>query len=142
MPITLQVGVKVFLRNTEGKILLVRRSEEKYGKTKGSWDIVGGRIDPGTSLIENLKREVEEETKLQITSEPKLIAAQDIIPNEERHIVRLTYVAVTEGEPVLDTSENSEYKWLTFEELIQTEDLDAYAKELLDKGLITQRTWE
>lgn len=134
--IILQVGVKAFLKNTEGKFLLVKRSAEKYKGTKGSWDIVGGRIDPGTALMENLRREVKEETQLEIISEPKLVHAQDIIPNAEKHIVRLTYVAGTEGEPVLDTSENVEYKWLSLAEMRQQEDLDAYVKEILEKGLI------
>ena len=113
----LQVGVKIFLRNKEGKFLIVRRNPEKYKNVNGEWDIVGGRIDPGSKLIDNLRREVREETKLVITSQPKLIHAQDIIPNEEKHVVRLSYVGSTEGEPVLDISENLEYKWLTLEEL-------------------------
>ena len=138
----LQVGVKVFLKNEDGKILLLKRSEEKYGKTSGSWDIVGGRIDPGTPLIENLKREVQEETQLEIISTPKLIGAQDIIPNDERHIVRLTYVATTTGEPVLDLSENTEHKWVTFEELSAEQDLDRYAKSLLSDGLLATNSWD
>lgn len=133
---TLQVGVKVFLRNGENKILLLKRSEEKYGKTQGSWDIVGGRIDPGTSLLENLKREVREETGLEITSVPALIGAQDIIPNDERHIVRLTYTASTRGEPVLDLQENTEYKWVDVSELKHLEDVDVYAKGLIDMDLL------
>jgi ADP-ribose pyrophosphatase YjhB (NUDIX family) len=135
--INLQVGVKTFLKNKEGKYLLVHRSAEKYKGTKGSWDIVGGRIDPGTPLMENLKREVKEETQLDIISEPKLIFAQDIMPNAERHIVRLTYTADTDGQPVLDTSENVEYKWLTLNELKHHDDLDIYVKEVLEKGLIS-----
>ncbi|MDB5189851.1 MAG: MutT related protein [Parcubacteria group bacterium] len=138
----LQVGVKVFLKNEEGRILLLKRSEEKYGKTSGSWDIVGGRIDPGTTLIENLKREVQEETQLTITSIPKLIGAQDIIPNDERHIVRLTYVALTTGEPVLDLSENTEYKWVTLEELSKELDIDTYAAALLQEGLLKVNSWD
>jgi len=135
--IILQVGVKVFLKNTDGKYLLLHRSSEKYKDTKGSWDIVGGRIDPGSSLLENLKREVLEETKLKITSEPKLIYAQDIILTEkERHIVRLTFTALTDGEPILDTSENVEFVWLDVEELKKQEDLDIYVKEILEKGLL------
>ena len=51
----LQVGVKIFLKNKEGKFLLLKRSSEKYKGTKGSWDIVGGRIDIGSKLMENLK---------------------------------------------------------------------------------------
>lgn len=133
----LQVGVKAFLKNKEGKYLLVHRNPEKYKNIKGSWDIVGGRIDPGTHLIDNLKREVEEETGLEIISEPQLIYAQDIILNTERHIVRLTYTAQTRGEPILDTSENIEYKWLSFEELEKHEDLDIYVKEILEKKILS-----
>lgn len=133
----LQVGVKAFLRNPKGKYLLVRRSPEKYQKTKGTWDIVGGRIDPRTGLLENLKREIREETQLELSSEPILICAQDITPNSETHIVRLTYVAGTNGEPILDTSENIEYRWLTLEEIKDQEDLDIYVKEIIDKELIS-----
>jgi ADP-ribose pyrophosphatase YjhB (NUDIX family) len=134
--ITLQVGVKVFLKNPEGKFLLVKRNTEKYKNVSGVWDIVGGRIELGTTLIENLRREVKEETGLEIISEPKLLAAQDIIPNEEKHIVRLSYVAETKGEPVLDTSENVDFKWLSMGEMKSLPDLDKYVKEVLDNNLI------
>lgn len=134
--IILQVGVKAFLKNPEGKYLLVRRSPEKYKGTSGSWDIVGGRIDPGSKLIENLKREIMEETQLEITSEPQLIYAQDILPNPEKHVVRLTYIAETKGEPILDTSENIEFKWLTADEIFRHPDLDIYVQEVLAKGLL------
>ncbi len=133
---TLQVGVKIFLRNPEGKYLLVKRSSEKYKNAKGNWDIVGGRIEAGSSLIENLRREVKEETQLEITSEPVLIYAQDIMPNEEKHVVRLSYSGETSGEPTLDTSENIEYKWLSIQEIKAHDDLDTYIKEILDKGIL------
>jgi len=132
----LQVGVKIFLKNPDGKFLLVRRSLKKYPGVKGEWDIPGGRINPGTSLVENLKREVQEETQLTITSIPRLVHAQDIVPNEERHIVRLTYCGETKGEPILDTEENVEYKWLTIEELEKQENMDIYAREVIEKGLL------
>lgn len=58
----LQVGVKILLRNNEGKYLLVRRSSEKYPEVGHyQWDIVGGRIDPGFPLLDNLNREIKEE---------------------------------------------------------------------------------
>lgn len=131
----LQVGVKIFLKNEEGKYLLVKRSAEKYKGTNGSWDIVGGRIDPGSKLIENLRREVREETQLEIKSEPVLMYAQDILL-EDKHVVRLTYVGEAEGELVLDVSENTEYKWMTLEEVKEQEDLDVYVKEIIEKGIV------
>ncbi len=134
--IKLQVGVKIFLRNKERKFLLLKRNLTKYQNIRGERDIPGGRINPESKLIENLKREVKEETGLPITSEPKLIHAQDIIPNPERHIVRLSYVGDTAGEPVLDTEENIEYKWLSLAELKKHKNLDVYVREILDKSML------
>ncbi|MEI6553299.1 MAG: NUDIX domain-containing protein [bacterium] len=135
-PTSLQVGVKIFLKNKEGKILLVKRSAKKYAKVVGNWDIVGRRIKYGTRLIDNLRREVKEETQLEIISEPILIYAQDIISETYGHIVRLSYVGNTEGDPVLDEEENVEYKWLTVSEIKAQEGLDVYVKEIVEKGLL------
>ncbi|MFZ1075625.1 MAG: NUDIX hydrolase [Minisyncoccia bacterium] len=132
---TLQVGVKALLKNPEGRYLLVKRNSEKYKNARGSWDIVGGRIEPGTPLVENLRREVREETQLEINSEPRLICAQDILL-PEKHVVRLTYTADTQEEPVLDTSENIEYKWLTPDEIKAQDDLDIYVKDIFGMDII------
>lgn len=133
----LQVGVKILLQNEQGKYLLIHRSATKYPEVNNPWDIVGGRIHPGTPLMENLKREVKEETSLEIVGEPKLVGAQDILRLPERHIVRLTYVGKTQGEPILDIEENDQYKWVTFEELRSIEHLDMYVKELAEQGLLS-----
>lgn len=135
--IKLQVGVKIFLKNKEGKFLLLKRNLEKYQKVRGEWDIVGGRIEPGSKLLDNLKREVMEETGLEIVGDPRLIFAQDIIPNEEKHVVRLSYVGEAHGDLVLDTSENVEHRWLTIEEMKNQENLDIYVKEILERGLLS-----
>ena len=70
--------------------LLLKRSDKKYPEVGARWDIVGGRIHPGIPLLDNLQREVKEETNLDLTGEPKLVAAQDILRVECRHAVRLT----------------------------------------------------
>lgn len=134
MPINLQVGVKIFLKNKDGEYLLLRRNAEKYKNTSGFWDIVGGRIIPGTSLLENLKREIKEETQLDLKGEARLIAAQDIL-KLETHIVRLTYAADIEGAPVLD-DEHIDFKWLLPKEIKKMEGLDSYVAELLEMNVL------
>ncbi|OGZ00479.1 MAG: hypothetical protein A2946_00515 [Candidatus Liptonbacteria bacterium RIFCSPLOWO2_01_FULL_53_13] len=131
----LQVGVKIFIKNREGKYLLVRRSPEKYPEVGATWDIVGGRIDPGTTLLENLAREVKEETGLEIVGEPKLIAAQDILRIPEKHIVRLTYAGSAKGEVKLG-DEHTEHAWHTIKEMKEMPNLDKYVRELLEKGIL------
>lgn len=134
----LQVGVKVLLKNKEGKYLLLKRNRDKYPEmpTLDLWDIVGGRIEIGTPLLENLKREVKEETSLDLVDTPKLIAAQDILRLSVKHVVRLTYMATIDGEPRLD-DDHVEYRWLTRDELPGLgEELDIYFRELLAKGIV------
>lgn len=134
--IILQVGVKALLKNKDGKFLLVRRNPKKYPEVGATWDIVGGRIDPGTTLMENLKREVMEEVKLELLQAPKLIAAQDILRVPGRHVVRLTFVGVIDGEPQID-SDHMEFGWFTLAELkaMKEAELDVFFEELLDQGM-------
>ena len=127
--IELQVGVKILLANAQGKYLLMRRSPIKYPETQ-KWDIPSGRIDPGSTLMDNLAREVREETGLAIIGTPRLIAAQDILKNPERHVVRLTYVGSTEGEPVL-SEEHTEYGWYTVSEMTALDSLDSFVKKII-----------
>ncbi len=134
---TLQVGVKVLIKNNEGKFLLLRRSLEKYPETAGNhWDIPGGRIDVGISLTDNLIREVKEETNLDIdVSSSVLLYAQDIL-KEDKHVVRLTYTGKADGEISLDREENDQYTWLTLDELKTFEGLDVYLSEVIKKELV------
>ncbi|MDD4990450.1 MAG: NUDIX hydrolase [Candidatus Pacebacteria bacterium] len=131
----LQVGVKILLKNKNGNYLLIRRSPEKYPNASGAWDIVGGRIEPGLPLFDNLKREVKEEINLDLTEEPKLVGAQDILRVHGKHIVRLTYIGFIDGQVKLDEKENVEFKWLAINEIKEMPDLSMYFKELLDKEI-------
>ncbi len=134
----LQVGVKVLLKNPEGKFLLLKRNREKYPEipTLDLWDIVGGRIEIGTPLLDNLRREVKEEIGLELTDSPKLIAAQDILRLSEKHVVRLTYTANIDGEPNLD-EDHVDFGWFTMEEIKKIKDLDIYFGELLKNEIFS-----
>jgi ADP-ribose pyrophosphatase YjhB (NUDIX family) len=134
----LQVGVKILLKNKEGKFLLVRRNPKKYPEVGPKWDIVGGRINPGSTLVDNLKREIKEEVGLDYTGEPKLVAAQDILKVEGRHVVRLTYLGEIEGEPKID-DDHLEVKWFESKEIksMSGEVLDIYFKELTDSEVVS-----
>lgn len=127
MTIILQVGVKIFLRNKDDKFLLLKRPN-------GTWDPVGGRIDPGEILVNALKREITEETQLYFKGGAKLIAAQDIM-FDDKHIVRLSYTGNIEGSPVL-SPEHVDFRWLTFSEMKSLEGLDPYVLELIEKNVL------
>lgn len=54
------LGVGVFVRDTQGRILLEKRRDD------GTWGLPGGRVEPGESISEAAVREVREETGLMI----------------------------------------------------------------------------
>lgn len=55
------VGVKALIFNAEGEVLLLERD---HPIKKIYWDIPGGRLQKGESLMDTLVREVKEETGL------------------------------------------------------------------------------
>jgi 8-oxo-dGTP pyrophosphatase MutT (NUDIX family) len=54
------VGAEVLVFDPAGRLLLQRRSDT------GDWAIPGGMMEPGETLEENARREVQEETGLEI----------------------------------------------------------------------------
>lgn len=56
---TFHLGVKALIRNPNKEILLLER-KSKFNKNY--WDIPGGRLQKGESLLQTLKQEIAEET--------------------------------------------------------------------------------
>lgn len=54
-----QVGIKAVAQNAEGDILLL--AIPQWGDNPAHWDLPGGRMEPGESFIQTLRRELQEE---------------------------------------------------------------------------------
>lgn len=113
----LQVGIKGFSLNEKGQILVLEKNIEGRSEHKGVWDIPGGRIEVGSSLMANLTREIFEETglDLDLSYTPKLLRAEDII-NPSVHTVRLTYWVHVRGDVII-SDEHLSYRWVTVPEM-------------------------
>ena len=60
-----KLSVKVVIRDTEGRCLLLKRSRGARGNP-GKWDLPGGKIEAGEDFESAVGREVAEETGLTI----------------------------------------------------------------------------
>ena len=97
---------KAVLVNDENKVLILK-SSDKNEKHAGEWDLPGGHIHEGEGDIEGLKREVKEETGLDIAS-PEMVLDDG----------RKKYYKTREYSGTIEISdEHTEYEWVTIEEL-------------------------
>lgn len=130
----LQIGVKLLIRNSEGKLLFIKRTKLLSGETEPSWDIPGGRIEPEESLHDALVRELSEELGITISGEPHLINAQDIfVEPKNLHVVRLTYVIVANiaTEAITLSDEHQELIWQPITDAL-TENIEPFLRQTLE----------
>lgn len=70
-------AVACFIRNAQGELLLVRRGKEP---AKGTLDLPGGFVDMYESAEEAARREVKEETELELVDCHYLFSIPNIYP--------------------------------------------------------------
>lgn len=101
--------------NSDNKFLLLKRSAEPNQWMPNKWAFVGGGINKNEKPEEGCKREVREETGIEIDKFIKSFTIQRY-PNSIEHI----YVARYSGEPTnitLDLKENVKYGWFDVSEI-------------------------
>lgn len=64
--------VLCFVRDHEGRFLFMARGKKPGDVHAGKYNAPGGKIEPGESPVEALRREVEEETGLRVTAYRRL----------------------------------------------------------------------
>lgn len=115
------ITLKAVIMGGDGKVLLLKRSK-KERFNKGKWDFPGGHIEKDETVNEALRREIQEETGLQIkigqvisiTEFPK---KSEQFKNEKRGIRFIAYA--NDDKVELNKNEHSEYVWLPIDEAIE-----------------------
>jgi len=108
-------GAVVFRRAERGVRLLVLRAYR-------NWDFPKGRVEPGESELEAAKREVAEETGLEVLDFPFGEEYCETLPYALGKVARY-YLAETDEaaielpvSPELGRPEHQEWRWVSFEE--------------------------
>jgi 8-oxo-dGTP diphosphatase len=109
------VGALIF---EDGKILLVERGKEPL---KGYWSIPGGIVETGEKLVEGIRREVAEETGLDVEPYSMFEIFERIMPDAagkpEYHYVLIDYLCRRlSGEPSA-ASDASRVEWVAEQNL-------------------------
>lgn len=104
-----------YIINKKGEVLLQKKA---LGWGKGNWNGPGGKVDPGESVEESVKREILEETDIKIKSLEKRGFLEFIFPKEKSDNNQRVYLFSShdwEGE-ARDMGEG-ELKWFKIDEI-------------------------
>ncbi len=123
----IDVAVKGIIVNGD-KVLLLKRSsmEDCY---KNLWETPGGKINFGENLKEALKREVKEETNLDIEVFIP-VNTWSFFRDDKSYVVGITFLCKPLSEKIRLSEEHVEYRWIAENELDELEMNENLRKEL------------
>lgn len=105
---SIEVAAAVIIR--DNKLLATQRG---YGDYKDWWEFPGGKIEPGESPEEALKREIREELDAEISIGEKFISVEYDYP--KFHLVMHCFLCELESDEVV-LKEHESAKWLCKDE--------------------------
>jgi 8-oxo-dGTP diphosphatase len=119
----------------DGKALIVKRAHEPR---KGEWSLPGGHLHLGESLEDAARREVKEETGLEVELGP-IIETFDRVHRDgdgriRYHFVIIDYVCWSDGGEAMAGSDAEAVAWVTADD-IDSYQVNAHAKEVILRGL-------
>jgi 8-oxo-dGTP diphosphatase len=138
------VAVGAVIEDEEGRILLVKHVPERGGFWQGKWICPGGRLKLGEGIEEGIKREVREETNLDIRLTTPLIPFERIVKAEGKttlHVIYIDYLAKVVGGELKVGSDVGEGIWVLKEDIPKIwEELHDDTKRLLEIANVVFRT--
>src|SRR5207248_1090167 len=101
--------------NDEGKVLILREAATYGdGTQRGRYHMPGGRIEIGEPFEDALRREVREETGIEIDIEYPIYVGEwrPVIKGVETQIVALFQVCKPKSTDITLSDEHDEYRWI------------------------------
>ncbi len=111
----IMIGVGAVIEDGAGKILLVKHIPERGGFWQGKWICPGGALELGETIQEGIKREVREETELEIDLVAPLHPFDRIVRSKDEvtlHVIYIDYLARVTGGELKPGSDVGEAIWI------------------------------
>ncbi|HEX7107285.1 MAG TPA: NUDIX domain-containing protein [Acidothermaceae bacterium] len=110
----------------DGRILLIRRG---HAPSLGLWSLPGGRVEPGESDVEAVRREVAEETGLRVDVGPLAGEVRRPGVGDVVYLIRDYLVTVVDGEPAAG-DDADDVAWVPLDQLAERNLTDGLVQAL------------
>ena len=123
------VIVGAFIFNDKGELFLTK--SERWGN---KYVMPGGHVEYGERVEEAVKREVKEETKLDI-GEIEFLGFKELLNlkqnfYKDRHMVSLNFKCKALNDDVILTNEAQEYIWISIDKVLSLDLYDGVREEI------------
>ncbi|MFN2593785.1 MAG: NUDIX hydrolase [Actinomycetota bacterium] len=116
----------------DDSLLMIRRAADPG---RGLWTIPGGRVENGELLAQALKREVSEETGLDV--EPGDLVGILEVPGDPHYVILDFYARVTGGRELEPSEEEvSEARWVPLSEVSDLECTPRFLETMRGWGVL------
>ncbi|MEW9529243.1 NUDIX hydrolase [Microbispora sp. NPDC049125] len=120
----------------DARILLVRRGRPPGA---GLWSLPGGRVEPGETDEQALRRELREETGLDVTAGPLAGTVQRPGPGGVTYDIHDYLAAFTAG-PLVPGDDAADARWWPLADLVRLPLTDGLAEALGEWGITGPRS--
>lgn len=116
----IMVAVGAVIKDESDRVLLVKHRPERGGFWQGKWICPGGKLELGERIEDGVRREVREETNLEIRLTSPLPPFDRIVESEgqtELHVIYIVYMAEKSAGDLKPDSDVDEARWATREDI-------------------------
>lgn len=105
------VAVTGFLEK-DGKFLILKRSEKEIANP-GEWTIPGGKVEGSDGILDTLRKEIKEETGLDIEGGFEFLGDDEFTRPDGYHVVIPKFrVIVKDSEVKIDKNDFDDFAWV------------------------------
>lgn len=109
---------KIVVENGDGEFLALQKSDSYDWKAE-KWELPGGKIEKGEDRFEAAKRELEDETGLEVKGLQDVVRVEVEEFNDDKPVVDCFILhAFSEGSVEL-SQEHQDYRWVSEEEFVE-----------------------
>ena len=116
--------VRILIFNPRGELLLT-----KSHKWRGKYSVPGGHIELGETAVDAARREIKEETGLEVR-DLEFLCWQEYIYDDQfwkpRHFIFINFAAKMDEGKVILNDEAEEFIWVDPQKALEEPDVDSY----------------